>query len=138
MCSKFILMYQVFFNSKTFNWYSISIDIMTSHFQIGTYKVTTFLRRYARSITPSIDIFIKFFVFIELPPCMIWSKLSLSIVLLCIWFSYYHFVHTLCGKLSSCHESFVILWSTLVIAQLVSLLISYTWIMIHGTNSLGY
>ena len=110
----------------------VSFD--TSHFQIGTCKATTFPRGMQGS-KPFQLVSLSFLYLLELPPCMIWSKLSHS---MSSSVHDYHFVHTPCGKLSPCHASFVILWSTLLIAQLVSSLISNTCIMIHETNSLGY
>ena len=79
-----------------------------------------------------------FLILLELPSCMIWSKLSWSKYLVVhLIFTLSFCAHTY-GKLSSYQASFVISWSTLVIAQLVSSLILYNWIIIHGTNSIGY
>ena len=58
------------------------------------------------------------YLILELPSCMIWPNLSCLNIMLWTWFSCYHVVHTPCGKFSSCHASFVILWSTLVIFQI--------------------
>ena len=80
----------------------------------------------------------QFLIILELPPSMILSKYSWFKHLVVYLISILSFCAHTYGKLSSCHASFVILWSTVVNFQLVSSLISYNWIISHGTNSLGY
>ena len=105
---------------SNFNWYHLA---QVSFKLVHARKL--FPRRYARSKTHSIDIFFKFFVIIELPPCMIWFKaFSFKCLVVYLIFTLSFHAHTY-GKLSSYHASFVILWSTLVITQLISSLISY-------------
>ena len=91
-----ILVYQVCLTSKTFNWYSTSIGIIWNKSLSNWYiQGNYYPQRYAWT-NPFNWYSCQFLVILGLPPCMIWSKLCLSKILVVhMFFTLAFYAHTL-------------------------------------------
>ena len=68
-----------FLTSKTFNWYSTSIDIIWHKSHSKWYMQGNYLPPEVCMVYNSFNWYsCQFYVILGLPPCMIWSKLSHS------------------------------------------------------------
>ena len=83
---------------KDFQFFLIGL----SHFFWVQSRLLNKILKVCKTLTLSIGIIVNFFVPLELPLCMIWSKLSCSNIQLCTYLSHHHFVHTLCRRLRDC------------------------------------
>ena len=92
----FTLVYQVSLTSKIFNWYSTSIGIIWNKSLSNWYMQGNYIPpKVCMVYNPFNWYSCQFFVILGLPPCMIWSKLSLQYLDVHLIFTLSYCAHTL-------------------------------------------